>query len=245
MDPTTGAVVITGLTTVGKPTVALVKSLIERVLGPAADAKGQALKEWIENRNHRAQQTVIDAATLLHNSGIEPQAVPGRILLPILEYSSVQDEPALRKKWAALLANAARPDASKPRIIPAFSEILRQLTPDHARILDWMYGMEIDITPDGLSKTWPDVARAEIENTFKLSPADYALLITDMERLQLIEPRRDIPVMDDDNVEIDGDQVLALAVARWNSRVKYDSIGFTSLGLHFIQACLPPKAVGK
>lgn len=60
MDPTAGAVVITGLATVGKPTAELLKNLVERVLGPAADAQGQKLKEWIENRNRRAEQTVID-----------------------------------------------------------------------------------------------------------------------------------------------------------------------------------------
>ena len=64
-----------------------------------------------------------------------------------------------------------------------------------------------------------------------------------MERLQLIEPRRDIPNMDDG--EVDGDYLLRLIVARWNSRIKYNSINFTALGLRFMEACQPPTRVDK
>ena len=113
VDPIVGAVVIAGLKYVGQPSAEVLKDLVQRVLGPSADAKGQAIKEWLENRNNRAQQTVVEAATLMHDAAVEPQAVPGRLLLPILEWSSVQDEPELRLKWAALLANAATPDSNK------------------------------------------------------------------------------------------------------------------------------------
>jgi hypothetical protein len=63
MDPVTGAAVITGLATMGKPAAELVKNLVERVLGPAADAQGQSLKEWIENRHKRATETLFEAGT--------------------------------------------------------------------------------------------------------------------------------------------------------------------------------------
>ena len=182
----------------------------------------------------------MEAATLLHDATVEPQAVPGRLLLPILEWSSVQDEPELRLKWAALLANAATPDSNK--IFPAFAEILRQLTPVHVRILDWMYAMRSYPVQNSIPYH-PDVKRKTIEETFTLQPADYALLVTDMERLQLIEPRRDIPNMDDG--EVDGDYLLRLIVARWNSRIKYNSINFTALGLRFMEACQPPTRVDK
>jgi hypothetical protein len=223
------------------PAADLIKTFVERLFGPSVDYAGQGLKNWLAKRTSRAGKVIADAAQMVHESGVTPQEVHGRILLPLIEYSSLEDEPDLQRKWASLLANAASSGKAN-RIIPAFAEILRQLTPVQARILDWMHSKEIDNTQYGLSKTWPDVTRSDIEKTFDLSHGDYALLITDMERLQLIEPRRDIPVMDDEGAAIDGEQILALAVARWNSRIKYDSIGFTSLGLHFIQACLPPNA---
>jgi hypothetical protein len=175
---------------------------------------------------------------MLALSGDSPSPVPGRILMPILDYASVEDDDAMQRKWGALLANAAsHTEANK--VLPAFAEILRQLTPVQAQILEWMYEMEENNGPN-LFPTWPDVARNDIESRFSLSYADSALLITDLERLQLIEPRRDIEE-GKRGIEIPMDQMLQLVVDRWNSRVRYEWIGFTALGLRFVMACTPPQ----
>jgi hypothetical protein len=170
MDPLTGAVIITGLTTVGKPTAEVLTSVVGKILGPSFDAVGQGI------------------------------AAP---------------------------------------ILPAFAEILHQLTPVQANILQLMYERKTEQQVPGWPPHWPDVARADIESKFKLSHADYALLITDLERLNLIEPRRDIKA-GAVGAEVPMDELLQLVVDRWNSRVKYESIGFTALDLGFIAACTPP-----
>jgi hypothetical protein len=107
--------------------------------------------------------------------------------------------------------------------------------PVHAAIVQWMFEQK-DEQGGTLPPTWLDVSRADIEAKFNLAPEEYALLITDLERLQIIEPRRDIKSPRDPSTE----RILSLVVARLNSRVKYESIGFTPLGLQFIMACTPP-----
>jgi hypothetical protein len=240
MDPLTGAVIITGLTTVGKPTAEALTTVVGKILGPSVDAIGQGiaapLQAWAKRRGERATATLIGAAEVLQAAEIAPQAVPPRLLMPILEHASLEDEDDIQRRWAALLANAASPDN---KILPAFAEILHQLTPVQANILQWMYEMKTEPIAGWVSH-WPDVARSDIESTFNLSHADYALLITDLERLNLIEPRRDIKA-GAVGAEVPMDELLQLVVDRWNSRVKYESIGFTTLGLGFIAACTPPK----
>lgn len=237
MDPITGAVVIAGLGTVGKPAAELVKDMVERFLGPAVDAKGQGLKDWIENRNARAAQTLLTASEILHTAGIEPQPVPGRILFPLLQSAALEDDGTLAVQWAALLANAATPGFT--HILPAYAEILRQLTPAQALILSWMYegGREYQRKYSMPRGSYPDYKRNEIETAHSLSPADYALLITDMERLQLIEPRR---VFESSEDGWNGEEMFHAIKARWESRVKYELINFTTLGLRFMEACTPP-----
>lgn len=100
-----------------------------------------------------------------------------------------REDEDLQRQWAALLANAATLDN---RVLPAFAEILHQLTPVQARILRWMYEMRVQPMIADWPDTWPDVARVDIESAFGLSHADYALLVTDRERFNLVEPRRDI-----------------------------------------------------
>lgn len=212
--------------------------IVKRLVGPTADRAGQALADtFFKKRAVRAIAVVEDAAGMLQDAGIEPQAVPGRILMPVLEHCSWEEDEELQRKWAALLANAASP-AMASRIIPAFAEILRQLTPLHAAVLQWMFNMKEDVST-GIPH-WPDVSRREVEARFQLEPRNYALLVTDLERLQVIEPRRDLKLPFPDDGTVEADEVWPLIIAAWNDRVRYDSIGLTSLGLQFIEACTPP-----
>jgi hypothetical protein len=165
-----------------------------------------------------------------------PQRVPGRILFQVLEHGAWEEEPDLQRKWAALLANAASStDANK--ILPAFPEILRQLTPVQAQILDWLFDQAHDSTMGFL--TWPDVPRDEIEKRFKLPAEDYALFVSDMDRLQVIEGRRNTQIPA--HLSMTQEQMQDLIVGRWDSRQKYNFVAFTALGVRFMYSCTSPR----
>lgn len=252
MDPTTGAVIITGLATIGKPTAELVKSLVERILGPAADAKGLAFKEWVEQRHQRATATLLSAGELLNDAGIEPQPVPGRILLPILEHASLQDQPELQEKWAALLANAATPKFQE--ILPGYIEILRQLTPMHVVLLDYMYMVYCEIAKLPLKGDSPTtdadsnaatgsqwrrrvvlrnvhdtlpILREAIRKRTSLDDAEYTLMAADLHRMRLIDSARSVT----SGWDVEG---VAAPTA-------YESLYLTPLGIAFIEVCHKPE----
>ena len=109
MDPVTGAVIIAGLKYAGKPTVDVIGRLVERLLGPIADTGGDALDEWVRRRHKRAEAVLTDSAEMLRTAQLEPQPVPGRILFPLMQYASLEEDDDLRAKWTALLANASSP----------------------------------------------------------------------------------------------------------------------------------------
>ncbi len=145
MDPITvaGAVTIAGLKYVGQPTAGMVKDFVGRIFGPTADALGQVLAdpvvEWRQRRAERAQQVIEDAAKLVAEQGKEPQAVPARVLMPLLEKGSLEEDDSLHARWVALLANASmNPDA----VHPAFVTILGELSPLEARLLARIYDMD-------------------------------------------------------------------------------------------------------
>src|SRR5215510_3628899 len=116
MDPVTASVIITGIKVgssalVAKPSPELVKDFLSRILAPTDDALGEVVAhpnaEGQKRRVERASKIVDRAATLALEMGKEPGEVPRRILLRILEHSSVEENIDLAEHWAALLANVS------------------------------------------------------------------------------------------------------------------------------------------
>lgn len=219
MDPVIGAVVIAGLTTIGKPTAEALTAVLGKIVSPSADAIGQgiavSLQAWAKRRAELASGTVIGAAKLLYEAKIEPQPVPGRLLMPILEHASLEEDEQLQRKWAALLANAASPQSPDHLILPAYAEILRQLTPVHARFMDYMKPKRDS------SAELEDYRKGKMDDEIKeegrigVIGLDYELVANDLHRLQLIEP-----------------------VAYGSG---YGGVRITQLGRSFIDACTPPR----
>jgi len=114
-----------------------VSDLVKRIAGPLADEIGGYLgaiaRPYRVTREVKAMQKT---KQMLKEAGIAPQAVPPRLLVPILEGASIEDDEDLHSRWAALLANAC---ASPNSVHPSFIEILRQLAPDDAHLLDRLY----------------------------------------------------------------------------------------------------------
>ena len=164
---------------------------------------------------------------MLKKAQLEPQPVPGRILFPLMQYASLEEDDDLRAKWTALLANAASPGPEN-QILPAYAEILRQLTPPQAKILDYMCQQTIAFNSgpgeEQMEPMFAPSVREEIMGRFGLSHATYTLLVSDLDRLQLIDIRR-LPGRD-----AVGDAAESL----------YGILHLTALTLGFMRAVTPP-----
>ncbi len=216
-----------------------ISDVMKRLFGKTLDRAGDSIADhFFGKKVERATDLAIGSVQMLVEANIEPRPVPPEVWYPILDHGSWAEDPDFQKKWQALLANAASP-GEVGKVLPAFADILRVLTPMHARILDWMYSQEVKSDVPTWFSTWPDFERKAIEETFNLSPADYALLINDMERLRLIEPHRQITSTEGN---MDGEELLQWVMIQLNDREKYKTVSFTAMGLRFMQACTPPKS---
>ena len=113
-----------------------------KLLGPAAQETGQMLGDIVRvYRLGRSVKLLNKVKRLAEEAGFEPRAVPVRLLLPILEVASLEQDEDLHTMWANLLANAANP-STDPDLTgwPAFLEVLKQLSPYEARFLERLYG---------------------------------------------------------------------------------------------------------
>lgn len=109
---------------------------IKSMLGPASDeiaaAWHDSLRVW---RYGRQLEQLKKAEKMAIKAGFTPRAVPAKLLFPLLEGASFEEDEDLHTMWAALLANASNPET--PNLVhPSFAGTLKQLTPNDAVILN-------------------------------------------------------------------------------------------------------------
>jgi hypothetical protein len=117
-----------------------VGAALEAFFGPAIELSelGRDAVRWIR---FRGQVKIIEGATaMLERRGLAPRCVPAKTLVPLLELAGLEDpdDEDMQARWIALLANAAAGDAANGEVLPSLPQILSELRPVEAQMLDWL-----------------------------------------------------------------------------------------------------------
>ncbi len=111
----------------------------KRILGPAAAEFGEMWRDQVRlYRFKRQLECVKKAERMAQQAGFTPEAVPIKLLFPLLEGASLEDDDDLHTMWSALLVNASSPKQTN-EVRPGYIAVLRQLAPDEAAVLNWMW----------------------------------------------------------------------------------------------------------
>lgn len=159
------------------------------------------------------------ADQFLREAGLEApsRAVPLKIAIPLLQAATIEDDDSLQDLFAALLVNAANA-ASGVEVHRSFIEILGQITPLEARILNVIYALPFDearhagVTTNAL----PDNAHilAEKEIATEQPPDEIALALGNLVRVGCVK----LP-------------------GTWGGGETFSSVNPTLLGREFVRAC--------
>ena len=123
------------LSIIGPAAVKVTGGFLKTVTGEV----GALVKDKISARRFRNLiPIVIEAKRQLANAGLSPHEVPLKIIHPLLEAASLEEDESLRERWAALLANSARSDDSG-EILASFPAILKELSSREVRFLSALY----------------------------------------------------------------------------------------------------------
>src|ERR1700674_4490603 len=155
--------------------------------------------------------------------------VAPRLLFPILDAATLEEEPELHRRWVALLTNAATDFDGK--MLPAFPDILKQLTSEEAQFLDKVYDevtLDADRRRTEILAANPgfkgDVGIIGIRGTL-LKSID-SVLIENLERLKLVT-RTQVPLSPSDEIV--------------NVFPPANHLHISELGRLFVRACRTPK----
>lgn len=196
---------------------------------------GDVKQIFIEERERIFQWVWERAQQMLRESGIQLKPVPMKIVLPLSQYASTEENPDLQERWAALLANTVTSDEAVHR---SFPEILRQLGSSEARLLD---------------KAFDYLVSKATEETLDPQELPEQILMTFVEDLGTLCSLATYHNIADCRIDLDGLIRLGLLTRKWNMvRVGHGSsarhnpddgypIGITSNGYRFVLACRKPK----
>lgn len=163
--------------------------MIEKVFGPAAEEAGLTLRDSVRGFRLRRQVRLWQRCKeMLDNAGIEPKAIPLKLLLLTIECASIEEDDVLQDRWAALLANNAMGNHTQT----SFQETLRQLSGSDARLLRVCFHETFCSFYNKFSPPWKTPVNRSVQMWERppfanLAPPTNILSIENVIRLGLIE----------------------------------------------------------
>lgn len=114
---------------------------LERFFGPAAEQVGAMLGDWLQEKRELMQKNrravALKVERIMIEEDVEPREISSKVLLPILEGSSLEDDEKLQDMWANLFVNYV--DSSNLSINISYPGILRQISSNEAHFLNHLY----------------------------------------------------------------------------------------------------------
>ncbi|MGA1998935.1 MAG: Abi-alpha family protein [Terriglobales bacterium] len=235
-----------------------VTDIFHKLAGPVAEEIGLA---WAANVYEYRVRNLVSilkrTGAMLRNAKISPEMIPPRFSVAALSAASLEDDPGLQELWAGLLANAASP-ATSQTILPSFIEVLKQLTPFEAQVLNRLF----DAVTTRRIQSRPNERVIPIEPHFGVHGValgeqstlamtslgsedpnewwkfeqgyDFQLLITDLSRLGLIESH-------DPGLTINRNARRIDDAFKTGKRMYY----FTAFAYAFVRACRCPESAAE
>ena len=121
-----------------KNSVELAKDFLKNITKPSLEELGDLLADKVRYYRFKNQVKILcDAQNYISEKGLEVKKIPLKILVPMLENASLEEEEILQNKWSALLANAS--DNSRELLAPfVYTSILNNLTSNEVLVLDYL-----------------------------------------------------------------------------------------------------------
>ena len=199
-----------------------VRKLVAPFTDPVLGEIGQYVTDRIKFLRFRFSLRAVERANeMLAEAGQVPQPVDPKILVGVLEGAGLESDPDVIEMWAGLLASAAL----SSEVLPSFPKILGELSPEEARILEWIISNTEPLTfIDGAPHA---VEIPDLRAASGMSSDQYAVRMQNLDRLGLIE------------------QYISGGVGpseKYAGGSELGSVGLTRLGRALMRACRGPQS---
>jgi Abortive infection alpha len=199
---------------------------ISDIIKPPIKEVSEILTDKVRFWRFKNQLNLIQKAEkYVKEKGFSPKKIPMKTLVPLLEYSSLEEEDSLKEMWVNLLVNAV--DPTKENINQnVYIEILKQLVSIEAKILNFCYYNTKDSNEkiaaiQNFRHNYLSISKIKKE-FINLSNKELYLIMENLTRLQLIEPKAPL-------------QIGTGVVASYSTMLEHSSYRLTYLGSELIE----------
>ena len=195
------------------------RELVRDLLSPAANELGEYFADKIRLYRARAAMKAAQfAKRQVDASGLESHPLTVKQIVLFLEGASLEEDDYLISRWAGLISSAA----TMGNVLPAFADILRQLTPEEARMVDYIADNAVNahVGADEVG-----VEKETLKDASGLRAEDFIIRVQNLHRLELIV-----------QITTGGLEPVRGAIG-WGP---LGHVGLTALGEAFVRACRGP-----
>lgn len=244
-----------------------VGAFVAQIIGPASIQIGGILEDEAKLYRYKNLLCIADKVEAIHaKRKIEDKTIPIhlRTAIPMLESSALEDEETLQDVWARLIANSTDPNF-KTAIHPGYIEIIKQMSPDEAIILNsflkikqypilllnhvskkyedsqlyggWWKFQEEKPSYDGIYEYY----LKHCANLQLRYPKDSQVYLDNLQRLQIVELGHDFLGQEPDDIRTALWMQQAGESDKQNSvsvPVRDEYLRMTAFGRSFVEACI-------
>ncbi len=114
------------------------KDFLDKLIIPAVEETGLLIKDFISLWRFKNQIKMLSKAKLYcEDNNINPKQISLKLLCPILDYASVEEDEVLQDKWSVLLSNLVAPEQNIENHV--FPYILSQLSSHEYTVLESVF----------------------------------------------------------------------------------------------------------
>jgi hypothetical protein len=229
------------------------EELLKAFFGPSvADASG-LISDQVKLRRFKNQITILERAQgFIKEKGIDPKKLNLKVLAPLIEYSSLEENETLQEKWAKLIANTLTEDR-QIRLEQNCVNIMSKISVEEAISLDKLLELAYKMREERFNKyqtgrwkpkninTVEDInltnvylSEKRITEHIKINSSEMEVLINGLESLAVIKwETPDVEVSATKNNEEPSDLDIDIDV----NVHEPSGIYLTRLGIDFIKIC--------
>ena len=117
------------------------QELLKTLFGPSMGDTSGIIADQVKLRRFKNQINILEQANeFVKAKGIDPKSLNLKVLAPMVEYSSLEENETLQEKWSKLIANALT-EERHVRLEQKCVEILSKISPDEAILLDKVFDL--------------------------------------------------------------------------------------------------------
>lgn len=235
------------------------EALLKTLFGPSFDEVGGILADNVKLRRFKNQIKIFSKAQeILKENKIDPKKVSLKVLAPLIEYSSYEEEESLQEKWSRLTAQIVI-NSKDVVFYQNCISILNKLSTDDATLLDELFerlnnrrreifdkqerlfqhtimGESIALKPDtleGYALEKFSFYSTSISKTLNRSRDELHFQVSNLTALGLLKWETSVEVKAERSSEEPDDKDIDVDVDVYNN----DDFIFTPLGYRFVKIC--------